>query len=332
MATNPKKITILNLVSDDQLSALSAGENITKGDDTLTPSLDMIYLTKDTSVSYEPQELTEAQKAQVRQNIGAGSASATTVLVNGVAQVSVSFSSDPQTQINSKVPTSRTIAGVDLVDNVTKTELLTAINVEDGAEVNDVTDFQVNGTSIVVNKVGNLVTNTAYNATTNKIATMSDLPSVPTTYVVSINGSSGEVTGIQTTSNLVVSISSSSTNDEYPSAKCVYDSIRDVQTKVLTDTSSTTKTQLLENNYEYNWGTLTSLTLSAISSALLTPGFISGFAFSSGSTATTFTDNASITWTGDNCSAGAFTPVASKRYNAVVWYDGVATQGVIRAS
>lgn len=329
MATNPKKITILNLVSDDQLSALSGGENITKGDDTLTPSLDVIYLTRDTSVSYEPQELTEAQKAQVRQNIGAGSASATTVLVNGVAQVSVSFSSDPQTQINGKVPTSRTIAGIDLVDNVTKTELLTAINVADGAQVNDVTDFQVNGTSIVVNKVGNLVTNTAYDATTNKIATMADLP---ITYVLSINGASGVVTGIQVTSNLVTSLSSSSTNDEYPSAKCVYDSIRDVQTKILTDTSSTTKTQLLENNYEYNWGTLTSLTLSSISSALLTPGFISGFAFSSGSTATTFTDNASITWTGDNCSAGVFTPVASKRYNAIVWYDGVATQGVIRAS
>lgn len=39
-----------------------------------------------------------------------------------------------------------------------------------------VTDVQVGGTSVVSNKVANLVTNSTYNATTNKIATMSDLP------------------------------------------------------------------------------------------------------------------------------------------------------------
>ncbi|MBR3209197.1 MAG: hypothetical protein IKN65_00120 [Clostridia bacterium] len=39
-----------------------------------------------------------------------------------------------------------------------------------------VTDVQVDGTSIISSGVANLVTNTAYNASTNKIATMSDLP------------------------------------------------------------------------------------------------------------------------------------------------------------
>lgn len=39
-----------------------------------------------------------------------------------------------------------------------------------------VTDVKVNNTSILSNKVANLVTNSTYNATTNKIATMSDLP------------------------------------------------------------------------------------------------------------------------------------------------------------
>ena len=58
----------------------------------------------DNYISYtEAQTLTDEQKAQVRANIGAGSASATTVLVNGVAQSSVSFDSDPQTQIDGKV-------------------------------------------------------------------------------------------------------------------------------------------------------------------------------------------------------------------------------------
>lgn len=41
-----------------------------------------------------------------------------------------------------------TIAGVDLQDNITKTELLSALNVEDGAEVNIVETVQVNGSAL----------------------------------------------------------------------------------------------------------------------------------------------------------------------------------------
>lgn len=42
-------------------------------------------------------------------------------------------------------------------------------------------DMRVNGSSVVdSNNVGNIVTGTAYNASSNKIATMSDLPTVPT--------------------------------------------------------------------------------------------------------------------------------------------------------
>lgn len=41
-----------------------------------------------------------------------------------------------------------TIAGVDLQDNITKTEMLTALNVEDGAEVNIIESVKVNGSSL----------------------------------------------------------------------------------------------------------------------------------------------------------------------------------------
>lgn len=41
-----------------------------------------------------------------------------------------------------------TIAGVDLEDNITKSELLTALNVEDGAEVNIIESVQVNGSAL----------------------------------------------------------------------------------------------------------------------------------------------------------------------------------------
>ena len=39
-------------------------------------------------------------------------------------------------------------------------------------------DVQVNGSSIVSGGVANLVTNSTYNASSNKIATMSDMPTI----------------------------------------------------------------------------------------------------------------------------------------------------------
>lgn len=47
--------------------------------------------------------------------------------------------------------------------------------------------------------------------------------------VTSVNGSTGAVTGLQTTANLVTSLSSASTDSQYPSAKCVYDLVGDVE-------------------------------------------------------------------------------------------------------
>ena len=48
--------------------------------------------------------------------------------------------------------------------------------------------------------------------------------------VTSVNGQTGAVTGLQTTANLVTSLSSASTDNQYPSAKCVYDLVGDVET------------------------------------------------------------------------------------------------------
>ncbi len=71
--------------------------------------------------------------------------------------------------------TGQAISGITITDG--KITGSTKINVGDA---NLVTDVQINGTSILSSKVANLITNTAYNSSTNKIATMSDLPSVPT--------------------------------------------------------------------------------------------------------------------------------------------------------
>lgn len=48
--------------------------------------------------------------------------------------------------------------------------------------------------------------------------------------VSSVNGQTGAVTGLQTTSNLVTSVSSASTDTQYPSAKCLYDMVGDIET------------------------------------------------------------------------------------------------------
>lgn len=52
--------------------------------------------------------------------------------------------------------------------------------------------------------------------------------------VTSVNGSTGAITGLQTTTNLVTSVSSASTDSQYPSAKLLYDTVGDVETVLQT--------------------------------------------------------------------------------------------------
>lgn len=47
--------------------------------------------------------------------------------------------------------------------------------------------------------------------------------------VKSVNGNTGAITGIQTTGNLVTSVSSSSTDSQYPSAKLFYDTVGNIE-------------------------------------------------------------------------------------------------------
>lgn len=57
---------------------------------------------------------------------------------------------DVETALADKVDKTATIAGVDLQDNITKDELLTALNVEDGAQVNKLEGVQVNGADLTI--------------------------------------------------------------------------------------------------------------------------------------------------------------------------------------
>lgn len=51
--------------------------------------------------------------------------------------------------ISGLVSDTRTIVGLDLKDDITKNELLNALNVEDGAEVNKINEISANGTKII---------------------------------------------------------------------------------------------------------------------------------------------------------------------------------------
>lgn len=69
------------------------------------------------------------------------------------------------------------------------------------------TDVQINGTSITSNDVANIVTNTAYNASTNKIATMSDIPTVNNaTLSIQLNGNTINSFTANASSNVTANI------------------------------------------------------------------------------------------------------------------------------
>ena len=80
---------------------------------------------------------------------------------------------------------------------------------------------------VLHSSLATVATSGSYNDLTNK-------PTIPTDTSDLTNGAgyitSSALSGYQTTSNLVTSISSSSTNTQYPSAKCVYDIVGDIET------------------------------------------------------------------------------------------------------
>lgn len=97
------------------------------------------------------------------------------------------------------------------------------------------TDVQINGTSITNNNVANLLTNSAYNSSSNKIATMNDLPTVPTK-VSDLTNDAGyltshqDISGKVNISDIASSVSASSTNSVPVGAKLFYDTVGNIET------------------------------------------------------------------------------------------------------
>lgn len=149
-------------------------------------------------ISYtEAQTLTDEQKAQARANIGAGSASATQVIVDGVAQSTLSFDSDPQTQIDGKV------------DNVSFDSSTNKLQKTIDGTTTDVVTFGSNAfssTTIPTDYVSNVVYDTTNKKLTKTVGgtTTSDIVSTATLKTdmglstVATTGAYGDLSGTPT--------------------------------------------------------------------------------------------------------------------------------------
>lgn len=116
--------------------------------------------------------------------------------------------------------------------------------------------------------------------------------------VSSVNGRTGDVTGVQ-----------------------------DVAT--ISTVSDSTLTQELANNTIYDCGELTALTITL--PATINADWACQVNFTSGTTPTALTAPNTIKWKGDDLTAGVFVPVASKRYAVLFFTDGVNVRGIVQA-
>jgi hypothetical protein len=89
---------------------------------------------------------------------------------------------------------------------------------------------------------------------------------------------------------------------------------------------TTTSVELASGDI-YNGAELASVTFTL--PANVPANFTAQLNFTSGTTATTFTAPASVTFEGDACSNGVFTPLASKRYSVLIYTDGVNVIGLV---
>lgn len=168
------------------------------------------------------------------------------------------------------------------------------------------------------------------------------------------------MSGLESTSNKMTSLSSSSTDTEYPSAKCVYDTLLDYVKKSQTtgllkndgtvDTNTyltqqdivnkadktsvveltgTSVTQELADNTIYQCSELSSLTITIPNG--ITSDYISQINFESGSTATTLTAPNNIIWFGDDLTNNVFVPAVNKQYVVIFYYDGVNVRSIVQS-
>ena len=127
-------------------------------------------------------------------------------------------------------------------NNFTSTEKTKLAGIASGAEVNVNADWNATtGDAAILNKPANIVQDASYVHTDNNYTTTekNKLAGIEAGAEVNVqsdwNASSGDAqilnkpTNLQTTANLVTSVSSASTDAQYPSAKLLYDTVGNIE-------------------------------------------------------------------------------------------------------
>lgn len=117
MATNPNIAAKALELTQSQLNTIAGGGSVTKDENTYTADTGTMYLTEDTSVLFEAQNLTNEQKAQARTNIGADTVS---VSDSGTSTDEVSYITI--NGVEKKIASSGGGGGSVDIDNTTITE------------------------------------------------------------------------------------------------------------------------------------------------------------------------------------------------------------------
>lgn len=85
-----------------------------------------------------------------------------------------------------------------------------------------------------------------------------------------------------------------------------------------------------DNNTEYRCGEVTSVTITLPEE--IPDDYAAYIVFTSGTTAAEAVYPDTIEWSGDDVIDGVFIPVASRRYNIGIWYDGVNVNAAARGA
>ena len=101
------------------------------------------------------------------------------------------------------------------IKTINNTSLLGSGNINISGGGGTPTDVQINGTSITSNNVANILTESAYDSTTNKIATVSDLPTVNDgTLTIQKNGTTIDTFTANSSSNKTINVTVPTTTSE----------------------------------------------------------------------------------------------------------------------
>ena len=208
MATNPTIVPIANKVNKTQLQTLASGGSVTQGGNTYTADERALYLTEET-IDTTP------------------TASSDNLVTSGGVYSALQNKADTSDIPTVNNPTITVTQGGVTKGTFTLNQSSAQTIALDAGGGGSSTDVQINSTSITSGGVANIQTKGTYNASTNKIATESDLPpaititttsgsesvsdgtnmlnfganafnstTIPTSYVSSLNGNTGAITKV----------------------------------------------------------------------------------------------------------------------------------------